>query len=179
MTMTMEQIERLCRAYDEARGVLSTRVSDLEAELDAAKRRALPAIKRAVAKAAEAEAALHAAVAATPALFVKPKTQIFHGVKVGYQKGKGKLEWEDDDALVARIERTYKGQDDVLDLLLIVTKKPSKQGLNTLDAKDLRALGVTVEDTDDRVVVKPVDGAVEKLVKALLKDAVEDATEAA
>ena len=33
---------------------------------------------------------LRAALAASPELFVKPRTQIFHGIKVGFVKGKGK-----------------------------------------------------------------------------------------
>ena len=46
-----------------------------------------------------------------------------------------------------------------------------------LEAGDLRKLGVTVEESGEQVVVKPVETALEKLVKALLKDAQEDVHE--
>ncbi|MBI5561297.1 MAG: hypothetical protein HY894_00350, partial [Deltaproteobacteria bacterium] len=37
-------------------------------------------------------------------------------------------------------------------------------------AGDLKKLGVTVEETGDAVVIKPVDGEVERVVNALLRD---------
>ena len=52
-------------------------------------------------------------------------------------------------------------------------------GPNLLEVDDLKRLGVTVEDTGDVVTVRPVDGAVEKTVKALLKNATDEAREAA
>jgi|CXWL01.1.fsa_nt_gi arsenate reductase-like glutaredoxin family protein len=168
--MTMELLERLCRTYDEMRGILSTKVDALEVEMDALKRAKLPGIKKALGRAAEAEATLRAAIAESPELFAKPRTVIFHGVKIGYQKGKGKLEWEDDAVLLAKIKKLMGSQ---VDQLINTKETPSKQGLNTLDVAELRRLGVTVEETGDVVVCKPVDSAVEKLVNALLKDAVD------
>lgn len=172
--MNLQQIESQCRTLDEARSLLSLRVQGLEADLDAARKKALPAIKAAVRKAAAAQAELRASVEAAPELFAKPKTQVFHGVQVGYRKGKGTMEWEDDDALVAKIRKAF---GDEADQYLIIKPKPSKTALNELEAKALRALGVTVEEAGDVVVVKPVDGDVDKLVKALLKDALDQAQE--
>jgi hypothetical protein len=41
----------------------------------------------------------------------------------------------------------------------------------------LKKLGCTVRDTGDEVVIKPVDGDVDKIVRALLKDATEETVE--
>lgn len=172
--MTLDHIETLTKGYADQRAILADRVQALQDELETAKRRRLLGIKQALAKAAEVEATLKQALEESSALFAKPKTQVFHGIQVGYRKGKGKIEWEDDEALVAKIKKVY-GDD--ADVLLITKVKPSKTALNDLDAADLRKLGVTVEDAGDVVVIKPVDGDVDKLVKALLKDAVEQMTE--
>lgn len=172
--MSLEAIEKLCRALDEARGILQTRVQDLQDELDAAHKRHLKGIKQAVKKAAEAEAELRAAVEGAPELFEKPKTRVFHGIKVGYRKGAGKLIWQDAKAVVARIKKCFADQ---VDVLIKTDEKPIRDALKLLDVKDLARLGIAVEGTGDVVEVRPVDGEVDKLVKALLEHAVEEATE--
>jgi hypothetical protein len=173
--MTLADIERLAKLYDDARALLSDRVGICEDLMRDIKRAELPRIKGALAKAIVAKEALRSAVEQHPELFTKPKTHTFHNIKCGFRKGKGELEWEEDETLVALIEKKYKDDADLLGQLLIVKKKPSKAGLEGLDAADLRKLGVTMEDTGEQVVVKPVDGAVEKLVNALMKDAEEAA----
>jgi hypothetical protein len=173
---TMTTIEKLTRVYAEAAGALRESVGELEAELEAIKKGRMRAIRALVAKTADAQAHLHAAISAVPEAFERPKTQTFSGIRVGYQKGKGGLDWEDDDALVAKIERIY--GDQAADYLLI-KKKPSADALERLDAAELKRLGVVVVDTGEQVVIRHVDGAVEKLVKALLAAKVKEATEAA
>ena len=63
---------------------------------------------------------------------------------------------------------------DHADTLIITTEVPSATGLQDLDAAELRKLGVTVEEAGEQVVVKPVETDVEKLVKLLLKGAMDD-----
>lgn len=174
--MTIEQIDGLCEAYSLRRGNLFDRLSTLEAELNAVKKRHLKEIKKCTVLAAETEARLREALEATPDLFDKPKTQIFHGIKVGFRKGKGKMEWEYDAVVVARIKKLFP---DMTDELIITTEKPCKTALDELESGDLRKLGVSTEDAGEQVVIKPVETAVEKLVKALLKDTRESDAEAA
>lgn len=173
--MDMGAIEKLTKDYADARGALSDVVAILNTHLELLKRKHLKDIKRRVAVAAEKQAELKAAIEAAPELFDKPKTQIFHGVKVGYRKGSGKIEWEDDAVLVERIRKLFlKSQ---ADLLIQTKEKPIAKALQDLDAADLKRLGVTVEDTGEVVVIKPTDSDVDKLVTALLKDAEKDATQ--
>jgi tetratricopeptide (TPR) repeat protein len=172
--MNLADIEKQTKDYADARAVLAEAVRDLNDELELAKRQALAGIKRALHKAAKAEAELKAALEAEPELFEKPKTQIFHGVKVGYRKSSGKIEWEDDDQVVKLIKKYH---EELADVLIKTTEKPIKKALQELDAAALKKLGVTVEDTGDVVVIKPVDSEVDKLVAALLKDAVDEAQE--
>ncbi|MCS6302334.1 MAG: hypothetical protein H8K07_01510 [Nitrospira sp.] len=170
--MTLEQIERLCADYGKRRDALHDRLIILEGELTTIKNRHLKEIKRCTALAAESESTLRAAIEDGPDLFAKPKTHIFHGIKVGYRKGTGALDWADDEELVRKIEKMFA---DVADEYLLVKKKPRAEALEACDAATLKRLGVQVGDDGEQVVIKPVETAIERLVKALLKDAREDA----
>jgi len=170
------RIEGLTKQYADARAVLSERVARLEAALEHSKRQALPGIKFGLAKAAEAESLLRAAIEAAPELFERPRTLILHGVKVGICKAKGKIEWDDADQVVRLIRRHMPGQAEVL---ICTTERPSKPALAQLSVVELKRLGVRVIETGDEVMVQPTDSEVDKLVSALLKEALDAVPEAA
>jgi hypothetical protein len=166
MTTSMEAIERLSKDYADARAVRAERVGALHAEIEAAIRRRLPGLRSAVAKEAEAEARLRARLELHPDLFDKPRAQIFHGIKVGYQKGKGAQSWEDDAQVVRLIRKHLPEQADVL---IKVEETPVKSALGNLTVADLKRLGCEVGEAGDQVVVKPTDTTADKLLKALRK----------
>ena len=170
--MTLSDIERLAKAYADRHALLADRLTALERDLNAIKSKHMRELKRHVALTAECQTDLANAIDASPELFDKPKTRILHGIKVGFRKGKGKIEWEDDAQLVALIKKKFP---DFADSLILTTEVPSATGLQELDAAELRKLGVTVEEAGEQVVVKAVESNVEKLVKALLKGAMDDA----
>jgi len=174
---TLEQIESLAKAYSDARAQLAERVSDLQAELAAAEKQHLLKIKRAVALCAGLHEDLHHLVADSKHLFEKPKTQIFHGIKCGYAKQVGSIAIEDEDHTVELIEKIYAGRKAMLELLIITKKKPSKEGIRDLPMAEAKKIGVEITESGEAVIVRPVDGAVEKQVKALLKNAIEEASE--
>lgn len=172
--MNLQDIEALCGRLASARSVLETRTGELQSRMDTLVRRRLPGLKAAVARAAEAQAALQQAIEAHPEQFERPKTKIFHGLRVGYRKGQDTVTWEDDDTLVARIEKVFA---DDADRFLLIHKKPSKDALAELDAPTLKRLGVTREPGQDQVTVHAIDKDVSKLVNALVKGAVGEAME--
>ncbi|MBI5562644.1 MAG: hypothetical protein HY894_07335, partial [Deltaproteobacteria bacterium] len=104
---TLADIEKKTQTYAEARELLTERVRALKEELELIKGAKLPGIKKTLAKVAEAEAMLRAAIEESPESFAKPKTQIFHGVKVGYIKAKGAITWEDADTVVRLIFKHF------------------------------------------------------------------------
>lgn len=167
----MSEIERRTRHFSVAHEMLRERVRKLEDEIEAAKRRLLPGIKSAVQQAAEKKAALRAEVERHPDLFERPRTVVLHGIKVGMQKGKGGVEWDDAGSVVGRIERLMPDQ---AEGLVTVTKRPNKSGLQQLTATDLKRIGCRLVNTGDEPVIKPTDGDVEKVVEALLKGAEEE-----
>lgn len=167
---TLNDIELRAKRYADARASLAAIVSDLTAGIEALKRQALPEIKRAVARASEHYDALHGLVESTPELFARPRTVTLHGVRVGYAKGKGGIAWDDPDAVVAAIQKHLPEQ---AEALIRWTGKPLKEAINQLDVATLKKIGCRVVGTGDQIVIKPVDGEVDKLVDALLKDATE------
>ena len=175
MATTLETISKNAEVHAQARNLLAERVTALTDAQAALRREHLPGIKRALARAAETEAALRALVEANPGCFVKPRTQVFAGIKVGYAKGKGAISFEDADSVVARIKKHFPDQ---VDVLIRTKEEPVKDALSNLSAADLKKIGVTVSEAGDKCVVKPVDSEVDKMVDALLKAAAREFEEA-
>jgi len=169
---TLNEIDTLAKKYSDARFALTAHVDALNEAVREAKRKHLAAIKRTLAAASEARADLHAALEESADLFVKPRSVVVHGIKVGFQKGKGKIEYDDADQVVKLIRKHYAEQ---FDALVKTTERPIKEALANLSAAELKRLGITVEETGDVVLIKAVDSDVDKLVTALLKESEEDA----
>jgi hypothetical protein len=170
---SLADIEALARKFSEARNVLGDELKTLNAKIEALKREHMPALKKLVGLAAERQAKLSAAIDSNHDLFVKPRTVIFHGIKCGLRKGSGGIDWDDDDRVVALIRKQFpKAQ---ADLLIQTKERPITKALADLDVAELRAIGCRVEDTGDVIVIKATDSAVDKLVNALLKGAIDEA----
>lgn len=167
---SMAQIEDAARRYAGARTTLAEICGAFNQDLAAAKSRYIGRLKRAVAFAKEREAELAAAIEESGELFVKPKTVVFHGVKVGFQKAKGKIEFDDADQVLKLIRKHFPDQADVL---INTTEKPAKEALQQLTAAELKRLGISVVESGDQVVIKDTTSEVDKMVEALLKDEAE------
>jgi len=164
---SLGEIERLTKGFAEGRNELSARVRALEEEIQAVKKRHISGIKKVVALVMERQHALKAALEESRDLFVKPKTKILHGIKIGFQKAKGRISWTDDEQVVKLIKKHFPDQQDIL---IKTVEKPVKDALQQLTAAELKKLGVTVEETGDQVFIKSTDSEVDKFVDALLKD---------
>ena len=164
---TLKEIEALTLKYSNARGKLACDVRALQGMIDEAKRSFMPAIKRHVAAAKDAEALLHTAIEGSPALFVKPRTVTIMGIKVGFQKGKGKISFDDADKVVALIEKHLP---ELAEALIVETKKPIKDALLNLSVDELKKIGCRVTGTGDQVLIKDTTSDVDKLVAALLEE---------
>ena len=171
---TLTEIEARAKLYADARESLSAIVSNLNGGIEALKRKAMPDIKRAIGRASTHHDQLRTLIESAPDLFAKPKSRTLAGIKLGYQKGKGKIEWDDPDQVVRLIKKHFPEQADVL----IATKeKPVKAAINNLTAAELKKLGINVAEGGEVIFIKPTDSAVDKLVDALLNEATADMEE--
>lgn len=169
---TMAQIEDAAKRYSAARGILADICGAFNLDLRDAKLKYVGKLKKAVALAKEREAELAGMLEQSTELFVKPKTVVFHGVKVGFKKAKGKIEFDDADQVVKLIRKHFPEQ---ADILINTTELPAKQALEQLTAAELKRLGITVVESGDQVVIKDTTSEVDKMVEALLKDESEEA----
>src|SRR5512139_8197 len=104
---TLSEIERLAKEYFEARELLKDRVTILEHNIAEAKRKMLPGIRKAVEAAAAKHEALKEAIQEAPDFFVKPKTFILHGIRLGYQKARGEIFWDDESQVIRLIKKHF------------------------------------------------------------------------
>jgi hypothetical protein len=165
---TLNEIERSAKKYAEAREHLASIVAAMNEGIEAIKRDNMKRLKKAVAEAANHHDALKALIEQAPQLFVKPRSITLNGIKLGFQKGKGKIKWDDPEQVVRLIKKHFPEQADVL---IATTEKPVKEALNGLTAAELKKIGISVTEGGDAVFIKPADSAVDKMVDALLKDA--------
>lgn len=163
----MHTIETLTKHYAEAHDRLGERGQELEAKIEQLKREALPEIRQAVRKASEARSRLHSAIKATPELFEKPRTQVVAGIRIGFMKQRGKVEIDDEAAVIARIRKLL--PEDQAELLVSVKETVDKKAAYNLTDDDLKRLGIRITDDEDAVLIKPTDSEIDKLVNALLK----------
>ncbi|WP_299440229.1 host-nuclease inhibitor Gam family protein [uncultured Rhodospira sp.] len=165
---TLGDIEALAKTYSEAHGKLADEVRAVEEEMARVKRQHLARIRRLVDGASNARDRLAAAVGEASDLFQSPRTLTLHGIKVGFAKGKGKLEYADAAKVCDLIRKHFPDQ---VETLVKTSETPVKGALNQLSVAELRRIGVTVVEAGDEVVVRVTDSEIDKMVDALLKDA--------
>lgn len=118
---------------------------------------------------AAAEAEAHAWLAdlliRAPHLFVKPRSLAVDGVKAGYRKAEDTLDWDDDEVVAKRIGALFPQH---YDLLVRTKVSLVLDALVTLDAENLRRIGVrTVTGADQHYIVVG-DNDAEKLTKLVI-----------
>lgn len=164
----LEHIEILTRAYAVSSNSLKDKIQALQDELDAVEKKHRQPMLFAGANLAGCYKQLESAIDAARDTFEKPRTQVFSNVKVGLAKQKGKT-IVDDEARTINLIRVKLPKDQA-ELLISVKESVFKPGVADLTAADLKRLGIRIEDDTDRVVIKLMDAAVEKAIKAIVKE---------
>lgn len=161
----LTRIENRARTYNELHGELSDLISELNDEIDALTCEKMPAIKKLAARVASQHAELEAAIIAAPQLFQKPRTLTLHGIKCGFRKSEGRIEFDDSELVVKKIYQNF----DAPEPYLRIVTQPNKEALATLPRTELKRLGCRIVDTTDVVVIKSVDSDIEKRINVFLK----------
>jgi hypothetical protein len=155
-------------AYANSYGLLKQALDELNEEVLRIKKRHMPFIKKYVDRLSSDHANLKTAIEAAPEFFVKPRTLNFFGIKIGFQKGRGGIAFEDAGRVVTLIKKHFPDQ---AEQLVVVKETPAKDVLAQLSAQDLKKLGCHIVDADDQVVIKSTLSDIEKMVETLLKEA--------
>lgn len=174
--ITIGNIETHCAAFDAASDALESMVRDLESDLAAAKAKHLQGIKRQAAVVARRQADLHSLIERAPELFKKPRTFTLCGVQVGFRVVDGALVFDcDDKTMVQRLKDKF--GEKTAKKFIITTEKPDKDAIRDLEIGLRAELGASIKDAGDAVVLKRVDGDIEKLINKLIERFVEVLTE--
>lgn len=163
--VTLVTIEQSCTKLASARSALNAKLVELQTEMDAARRRRIKNIRKAIAKVEELTQATRDLVAAAPDLFEKPKSTLLAGIKVGYQQSKPRLEIPDVDETLLRIQRLLPA---TAGTYIKTEESLIRAALAQLPAAMQKRLGVKVVEGEDEVIVRPQDTDVEVLCKTLL-----------
>lgn len=167
---THEKIDTLAKNYAQRRARVATLVSRMDEEIRAIHRRYRSDLNEALGTAEGALSALHVEIESNGQLFEKPRTWTLHGIKLGFQKGKGRVAFDDEAKVIEKLKKRFGELSPEVERCIEVAEKIDRDQLRDLDGKDLAAIGVTVENTGDVVFIKAVDSSVDKLVKVLLKE---------
>ena len=158
--LTLTGIEALCREYAQARERLAETGGGIKDEQRAAVRR--------IAEVSVAKEALIEAIAGAPHLFERRRTHAFEGVKVGYRKGQGKVEFHDESKAIARVRKRLPEH---AAQLIRVKESIDKNAARKLGGNVLAAAGISIAEVGDEVVVAGAGDDLDKLIDALLADA--------
>lgn len=164
---TLGEIELLTKDYSDSYKKLSGKVQELEDELEAVKRKHIRYIKDFANEALERKSRLSSAIDESRDLFQKPKSIVIHGMKVGLQKGKGKIIIPDEEKTILLIRKNLSEQ---ADSLIKTEEKIIKPALENLSAGDLKKAGLNLVESTDYVLIKPTESDVDKIVTALLRE---------
>ncbi len=113
-----------------------------------------------------------------PTLWQRVRTRLIHGIKLGWQKARGKIEWDDEQKVIERIRCLLPAAQAEL---LIRPGKESvhRPGVYDLTAADLRRLGIRITDDCDSVVIRDQQGDINRLVDSMLAEIAATAEERA
>lgn len=163
-----EAIEVATKFYADARNELSAEMDRLRDRLKVVQaEHRLPLIAL-LDQAANARTGLQDLLQAHPALFEKPKTKQLHGIKIGFRKLPGAVEFADDEATVIdRIREQLRGK---AKTLVAIKETVRKDALKDLSAAELASIGVSIVDCGEEVVIKAIDTDLDKLIKGLAAD---------
>ncbi len=167
VTPAFAGVEDNCRFYADARAELRAVMTAMQAEVREVGERFRDRMQAALDQAVNARALLESTVKREAALFGEPRTRQFHGVKVGFRKLPGKIVFDDEARVIARV------RDQLPELepaLIQVEESVRKNAVIGLDAKQLAAIGVSLVDAGDELVLKAADTDLDKLIKALSAD---------
>lgn len=163
----MSVIEATAKELADARRTLEAELQRADAKLAKVREEFGDRLKTAALAVSEREDELISLVRRAPALFVKPQSVEFSGVKTGWRKGKGRLELPEIELLQKRIEDqlTAAQRKSILKVKVTVLKAQ----LAKLPGEILKKLGVNTYAAGQEPFVTYPKSATEKLVDWWLK----------
>ena len=164
----LNEIETITKEFSDANDALTGLKKELNSEIEEVRSKYFKKIKSSIEKIIAAKTELEQSIISNKHLFEKPRTMVFSGVRIGFQKSKDKITWDDDGRLISLIEKKI---DPLAAKILVKTeKKPVKDAISKLDESELRKIGCKIEKGADKVLIKTLDTEIDKFVGSLVKE---------
>ena len=164
----LNELETLARDYSSANDSLTELKKELSSEIEGVRMAYYKKIKVSVEKVMNKKSDLEHAILASKHLFERPRTMIISGVRLGFQKSKDRVSWDDDKQVVELIEK--KMDPEIAATLVKTEKKPVRETISGLNESELRKIGCRIEKGVDRVLIKTLDSEIDKFVSSLMKE---------
>ncbi len=164
----LNQLETLTKDFSASNDVLSGLKKELNTEIEEIRSKYFRRIKSSIEKIIAGKTELEEAILTNKHLFEKPKTMVISGIRIGFQKSKDKISWDDEDMLIRMIEK--KMEPLAAKMLVKTEKKPVKEAISRLDEAELSIIGCRLEKGTDRVFIKTLDTEIDKFVGSLVKE---------
>ena len=162
--MSMNDIETLASKHAKNIDGLAELARAVNEEIEACTQRASKKLKALAAKCVDSELLLEEALEDSPELFEKPRTVVLSGLKLGYARGRDKLDF-DEEKTIDLIDRYFP---EMAQALIKTVRKSVSSALGNLQPAQLKKIKVDVVEGDDTVVLKVADTATNKLVSGYI-----------
>jgi phage host-nuclease inhibitor protein Gam len=163
----IRKVELITHSLRERLDAAAQLVAEHDAEVGAIRAAYAPRVRRIAAEIASAKGALTLAIDAARAWFLDPKrkakTEVLHGVQVGFAQGGGGWSIAADADLVALVRERLPER---APALIRVTEEVL---VSTLTEAERRVLGYSYTEPQDLVVIREKGSSIEKAVAALAK----------
>ncbi len=161
-------VDDKCQLLRKQRNLLSDTLARLNGDIERARLKHIGTIRIQAAAAAQTTDELLDLVETQDALFEQQRSMTIHGIKCGFRKARGKVEYDDEAKVVMRIEQVF---EDEVGVLIKTTRKPNKSALLKLAAADLKKLGVEVTGAGDETFVSDTATDIDKMVDKMITEA--------
>ncbi len=171
---TLQDIEGRAANYAAEKNGLDDLLSEISIEAEALRRKYTPRLRKVMNKVTAAYEDLYRDTAENPDLFVKPKTYIFEGIRVGFMAGKGSVQVEDEEQTISLIKKKLAEK---TDQLIKVKEELVKGAIQQLSDDERKKIGAQIVGKENRVVITAVDTAINKILSSLIKVSVDELKE--
>ena len=171
-TVKLNELEKATKDYSITSRALRKIKESLDEEIEKVRLKYTDQFSEAAKNAGEAYQMLFTLVSDSAELFQDKKSMSINGVKFGYQKKKGKIEIDNEEFTINKLQELFP---DNADMYLSKKISVSKKALDNLAAADLKKIGVNVIQDSSEPYVKLTDDEIQKMLDAIIKEAAKDA----
>lgn len=170
---SLSEIEAQTKKFAEANNQLAGVIDEMETEINRIKKDYLKRLQPLADNVSIEKALLKEAIDESRLIFVKPKTYVFHGVKVGLQSSKGSIKVIDEEKTIELIEKNFS---DMAENMIKSSKSVIKESLKLLSESDITKINCQKVPAAELVLIKSNRDEVEKFIDAMIKENTEKLT---